>query len=267
MKLKDIDRFIFLNPSPNMYKIAEEIKLLGRNIKFYKSPEYFFSSAYKFSFHFNDKYQFIGSEDEAIEITDNIIYKFKKSFFINKFKPKTLPFPGTLKDYCLSKVKKIEFDSNNLDELEELDIIKRTYPDNFLIVSSYSTGDLTNKKLINKLVAVYDCDYELISSLKNNYFVFFVNNQRYEVFVQKNNLIITGDSNPDMLITQKLQFFEKLNLKQVNSFVISLNENSYIVNFDKNHILLNDYSYFNLSISMPQMWYKKMGQFLCTGKA
>jgi hypothetical protein len=266
MKLKDIDRFIFLNPSYNMYKIAKEIKLLGREVKFYKTPEFVISQAYKISLHFDNRYLFFTNEGGNKEITVNDIYKLKKSLFNSGFKPRNLSFSKTLKDFCLSLAKKIEIDSNQFDELEELDLTKKILPENFLIVSAYAIGDLANKRLVNKLVTIYDTDKELIESIKNNYFVFFVDSKRYEVFVQGENLVIVGDSNPDFLISKKLQFFERFNLNQVKSYVIALNENSYIVNFDKNHILLNDYSYFNISISMPDMWYKKVGQFLCTGK-
>jgi hypothetical protein len=86
------------------------------------------------------------------------------------------------------------------------------------------------------------------------------------MFISGNKLYVVGDKDSNILFKNRLPFLQRNGIKKTNEFALFFNTNSYLVNFEKKYILLNDFSYFNISVKMPDEWYERLGQYLCTGK-
>jgi hypothetical protein len=60
---------------------------------------------------------------------------------------------------------------------------------------------------------------------------------------------------------------KQFSFKKVKELVISRNRQPWAYKvIDKRIILLNDFSYFSLSLKLPDLWYEKAGRLLCSEK-
>jgi hypothetical protein len=61
-------------------------------------------------------------------------------------------------------------------------------------------------------------------------------------------------------------FLGRINANLVERYGIRRNYLSYYIKVKKIVMLMNDYSFFNLSLNPGAFWFKKMGDLLCTEK-
>ena len=147
--------------------------------------------------------------------------------------------------------------------------IDRPNDDNRLIIKSmliYSKGEsskfLTLKKIIRGKV-----DTGFYRPLKNCYYIFQKDQNRLEMFFRDEDLFLIGDKNLEKQSIHKfIPTLKKFDFEILDEFLFWFNENNFLVKHKKNNIIVNDYSYANLSVVMPDSWYEKLGRFLWEGK-
>lgn len=260
MKLKDIDRFIFLNPSPNMSILARKVSQFGRNVLLCYNKERINLNSNKLSICYDDKYFFYDLSSNEKEFTDRQAYRFKKWIFEKSPDVSSLPFRGGLRElYLLGKGKILAEQPANIAEFNG------NLSDKDIVITSY-TPISGIKKATKKYIEIYELDEDILKTLMLSYFVFFIKDLKYEMFISGNKLYVVGDKDSNILFKNRLPFLLKNGKKKTNEYSLFFNNNSYLVNFEKKYILLNDFSYFNISVKMPDEWYERLGQYLCTGK-
>lgn len=261
MKLKDIKKYIFINPSPNMLKVAKKVEEFGKKSEICVDEEIIWANCHKLSIHFGNEFLYYSNKSSEKEFIEKNAFKFKRGFFYRKPNINDTPFKGTLKELYLIKKNRILF-----EELRPLNIFNGKINDDEVLISAYSKKILSERDCKRKLVTIFEVDAETKKALCFNYFIFFIKDLKYEMFINDNKLYIVGDKEADILFGQKLEFFKKYDFKKHSEYFVYINENSYLVKSEKKYILLNDYSYFNISVKMPEEWYDKLGRYLCTGK-
>ncbi|MCB4204723.1 hypothetical protein LF845_07085 [Deferribacterales bacterium Es71-Z0220] len=261
MKLKDINRYIFINPSPNMLKVAKKIEEFGKKTEICVDKDIMAANCYKLSVHFDNEFLFYSDKNRESEFLEKNAFKFKRGLFYRHPVIENIPFKGTSKELYLINKGKILFEQKN-----DFNIFNGKPNDDEVVIFSYSKNMLSERDCKRKIVTILEVDKETSNALHFNYFIFFIKDLKYEMFLNGNKLYVVGDKDADILFSKRLEFFKKNNFKKLSEFAIYVNENPYLVKSEKNYILLNDYSYFNISVKMPEEWYHKLGRYLCTGK-
>jgi len=261
MKLKDIKKYIFINPSPNMLKVAKKVEDFGKKTEICVDEDIITANCHKLSIHFGNEFLFYSDKSSENEFLEKNAFKFKRGFFYRQPVITDTPFKGTLKELYLINKNKILFEEHN-----PFNIFNGKLNDDEILILSYSKNNLSERDCKRKIVTIFEVDTETEKALRFNYFVFFIRDLKYEMFINDSKLYVVGAKSADILFGTKLEFFKKYDFKKLSEYPIYLNENSYLVNSEKKYILLNDYSYFNISVKMPEEWYDRLGRYLCTGK-
>jgi hypothetical protein len=118
------------------------------------------------------------------------------------------------------------------------------------------------------ILSLYETDFDLYASFGEDYFVIFYNFTRVEIYVYNKFLCIIHYNiiEPINLLFLRYPFLKKFNFKKVESLNLIINDEPWLISFEsKNTILINDYSFNNLSVDMPEKWYESIGRFLCSG--
>ena len=278
MNLKDIKNFVFINPSPVLFKISNYIKDKGFNVKLTNVDFIGVSNPRKLNYFVNDDVFSIKVQSSSILKTSLI----KKSF---SFKKPFFNISGSKKNVDLDKFFNISVKGNISDAQflsinslsENLEIDSETFKsyddlfsvyDNSLFVSSWyysSSMKKINGRKFN--VSVYETDFDIYSVFNREYFVILDGKNRIEIFIFKNKLYLVSDFTEDSLgaLFKKFEFLKKFKFEREKSFDVFRNTNHY-VNVSKNIVLMNDYSFFNVSVNLPDSWIEAAGAYLCSGK-
>jgi len=116
-------------------------------------------------------------------------------------------------------------------------------------------------------VKVYETDLDVKTCFGNEFFILFLLKNRIELFRIKDLIYLVSSKNisPMDIIREKFSFMSKFEFKIKKEFLIIRNRHPWF-KLRKNYILINDYSFFNLSVKMSDDWYRTAGRYLCSGK-
>ncbi|TYB32716.1 MAG: hypothetical protein FXF49_10085 [Flexistipes sinusarabici] len=278
MKSKDINSLVFVNPSPNLYKISRAAADFGSNVEYLftdELPEIRADELFYFDKNRCFRTNLPGVKQNS---KDKHVYSFKSGIFkrnvikrhICKLCDKSL-FPNAnyvdIQMMAGHTVKESlpELKASVLDNFEE--VIRNMDPSKL-----YITGWLpyfTYKNKLEKLyLSAFKTDFDAKKCFGRDYVVFFSDYYRVEIFVKDDILYTVGKLHKHILdkLKTKLPFLKKFEYEEIYRSEMSRNCYPWAVNVTADNLLIiNDYSYFGHSAQMPEDWYQKAGRYLCTG--
>ena len=266
--------YIFLNPSPNMLKIAETVRTFGRNVVLVRNDQFPEIDAVNVHMFYNNTFQTVFPGDTASSDV-KMFTRMKKNFLagmtVNKIKSDLAAQSqdlrtGDIVDLCLLKRGVLSTREVGASKVSSATSFSKIAEDNehAIIVTGYMEFLGGNERLI-----MYDTDFDIKESLGSDYFIFFLDNERIEMCSSGNRLVTIGTKTKDHieLLSTRFRFLKKFNFKKVKELVISRNRMPWVVNnLDKRLILVNDFSFFNISIKMTDNWFEKVGRYICTDR-
>lgn len=267
MKLRDFESYLFINPSKNLLKVYQSMAIAGKKVDVLFDDFNFSTQAKNIYFIKNNHYQLIemkeNSEHKDLDVKIySKICRFKKGFFENIKRNQN---DISIKDALLLK--------NGLTTYYITDFYRQTEDNhqnkNRLIITSmlkYSEGEkikfLTLKKIMKCKI-----ESEFYNTLEDSYYIFQENHSRIEMFFGDDHLFLIGNQ-----VFEKQDAYEmiptlrKFDFTVINESLFWINENNFLVKHKKNNIIVNEYSYLDLSVNMPEIWYEKLGRFLWEGR-
>ena len=207
--------YIFLNPSPNLYRVADYVRGAGHKIKVLKNSQLPEMSSGAVHMFYGGGYKTIKSSDATQGAVSDYYTKVKKTIF-SHFAQKKITGElknlhadlsgGNLVDLSILKHGNIDCSSKNLeaDTGQTLRSLISDYPESKIITGcmEHLAGD--------EKMNLYDTDFDLKEALGGDLCVFFADGARLEVCAQGNRLITVGDKKMDHLAFMKnLQPFMK----------------------------------------------------------
>jgi hypothetical protein len=266
--------YIFLNPSPNMLKIAETVRTFGRDVVLARNDQFPEIDAVNVHMFYDGGYKTFFQSDEIV--SDIKKFSRMKKNFLARFDISSIRKElceqspelrcGDIVDLCLMKRNVLSKKEVFTTPVSSATSFSQITADNHhaVVVTGYMEFLGGNEKLV-----LHDTDFDLRESFGKDYFIFFVDGERIEVCSSGNRLVTVGPKHHDhiQLLSAKLPFLQKFNFKKVKELVIFRNRMPWIVNnIDKHLVLVNDFSFFNVSIKMTDQWFEKVGRCICTDK-
>jgi len=266
--------YIFLNPSPNLLKVAENVRNRGFDVKLVKNEQFPDITAENVHVFYDGGYRTFYQNEPGLG-TSKRFMKLKKSF-LSGFSVRNVS--GELRDISgglgcgdiidLSLFRRQALEDNNMvtSPVSSASSFSAIAEDNgnAVIVTGYLEFVAGSEKL-----SMYDTDFDINDAIGNDYIVFMCDGQRVEMCRSGNRLVIIGSKSSDNLafLSSKLHFLNKFSFKRVKELVISRNRMPWVMNsLDKKLILLNDYSYFNISVKLTSEWFDKVGKQICADR-
>lgn len=266
--------YIFLNPSPNMLKIAEMVRSCGRNVVLVRNDQFPEIDAVNVHMFYDGGYRSIFPAETAegdIKSFSRIKKNFLSNLTLSKIKGELSSISkdlssGDIVDLCLLKRGALNKKEVITTPVSSATSFSKIAADNehATIITGYMEFLGGTERLI-----MYDTDFDLKEALGKDYFIFFFGGERIEMCASGNRLVTIGSKNHDHIeiLKANLRFMKKFNFNKVKELVISRNRMPWIVNnIDKHLILVNDFSFFNISIKMSDQWVEKVGRYICTDK-
>lgn len=263
--------FIFLNPSPNLLKLAENIRSRGYMVKLVKNEQFPDINAESLHMFYDGTFRTFFMEDMP-QSSMRPFMRTRKSFlaaFAHGFIRRELrSFSKELEcgdnvDLCLLKRQSLLENRLETAAVSSAATFSDIAEDNrsAVIVTGYMEFVAGTEKL-----SMYDTDFDLKEALGNDYFVFFIKGKKIEMCRSGNRLLVIGGKHDDQLdvIKHAMPFLNKFNFKRAKELIISRNRMPWAINYiDKSLILLNDFSYFNVSVRLESEWFDKAGKQIC----
>jgi len=279
MRLKSINSYIFLNISPNLLKVALKMKEKGKCVSFLNSGDLPYNVFNKLYYFYNNTF-FEFSEKGDDYYKNNKIYNLLKPTFYNRLKSRIIR----------SELEKISSDlaggsytdltvvnNRQLDRLTDLDLadsietvnVLNPNSDEIIICNKIPSSFIKEDIADFEVVSLYKTDFDISKSIGSGNCVVFYSPFRVEMFVNNDRLCIVHNRKVDGLgvLKRKFPFLEKFFFRKVETSNFVRNDMPWIKYFDKYRlIMVNDYSFNNLSVKMPEKWYEKIGEIMCSGK-
>lgn len=257
-----------------MLKIAETVRSYGRNVVLVRNDQFPEIDAENVHMFYNKSFRTIyqgDSPNNDVKAFSRMKKNFLSGLTLGKIKSALNAESkdmgaGDVVDLCLLKRGVLSQKDMTTTPVSNATSFAKISSDNehATIVTGYMEFLGGNEKLI-----MYDTDFDLKEALGKDYFVFFLNSDRVEMCASGNRLVTVGCKNKDhvQLLSEKFPFLNKFNFKKVKELVISRNRMPWVVNnIDKHLVLVNDFSFFNISIRMTDQWFEKVGRYICTDR-
>lgn len=267
-------KLIFLNPTPNLLKVAEQVKAQGKSVRLAFNNQFPPISSTNLHVFKDGTYSTARKTPNPAEVPSELCMKMKKNVF-NFFYAKTVKSKlsefgneagnANITDLCLFKTCGVY--SHEIKHIHDEPVTHQTLlssnPDSLIVTSNIES--LSGNEKMN----MFDTDFCLKDAFGNDFFVVFAKQERIEVCVHGNRLITIGNKNSDHMqaLGELFPMFKQFSFKKVKELVISRNRQPWAYKkAEKGVVLLNDFSYFNLSLRLPELWYQKAGKLLCSEK-
>lgn len=266
--------FIFLNPSPNMVKLAENIRGRGYVVKMVRNdqiPEINANAVHMFygggfSSFYKSGQPLCGIK-HFLKLNRGMLSGIGFQLIKSKLKKLSKDMSGgDAVDYCLIKRGMISEQHTDITSVSRASSFAEIAEDNSnaAIVTGFMEFVGGSEKLI-----MYDTDFDLKEALGTDYFVFFLPGTKVEMCRSGNRLVLVSGRKEDPLelLLTLMPFMKRFGFKKVKELIISRNRMPWIINnIDKGLVLMNDYSYFNVSIKLEPEWFEKVGRKICSGQ-
>ncbi len=279
MSSKDISRFVFINPSPILCEISKYIRKKGFDVEAVSVDFMGIESPKAVNFFAKKNINSL-KKNETNLINFKAINKafvFKKPFFdFGKTKGKinlenflNVKSIGNIVDLqFLTSGSFFTFECEMSNCFESFQQVFSSF-DNCVFISAWYPDSLNQFSSKKFHVNIYETDFDIKKVFGREYFIIFDDTQRIEIFYFENKLYLISEFNDDLsnVLFKIFKFLEKYDFSKVRSFDMVRNINTYMkISKDKKKILVNDYSYFNISACMPVKWIEVAGDFICSGK-
>ena len=262
--------FIFINPSPNMEVVAKSVQDTGRSVMRMFTKEYINMRPESMWSFINCKRSSLTDKRAFTELDSNLTNLKKPLFpsfkykYVNKKLTEIDPFikSGTFQDYILLtgqlwRDADVPFKINDISFGE----VAAKYPSSTIITSKMPAA------AGRYATTFWRTDYDVQDALGNDYFFFFDGLNRYELFCVGEELVTVGPAN------EKLDWLKKVNptiarfaFEKTHSMTFHHNRNPWIKRYSANVVLLNDYSWQDASVKLPDNWVKAVRKIICEDK-
>lgn len=266
--------YIFLNPSPNLLKVADCLKYAGKSIRIASDSQFPMITSANMHIFCDGTYKTARKTSNPQEIPSEYCKAMKKNILNFMYGRKIANDltkmgdgfeQGNITDICLIKTSGIYSHTIKSQAYEQLShqTILNEFPNSFIV-----TGCMESISG-NEKMQMFDTDFNLKESFGSDYFLLFTKKDRLEICTHGNRLITIGSKNADHMeiLTSAFPMLRTFSFKRVKELIIARNRNPWAYKvIDKRIILINDYSYFNLSLKLLDVWYEKAGKLLCSEK-
>lgn len=212
----------FLNPSPNMLKIAETVRSFGRDVVLVRNDQFPEIDAVNIHMFYNSTYKTI-FPGESSNSDVKAFSRMKKNFLSGmavskKIKTELSGVSGELQsgdivDLCLLRRGVLSDKDVVTTPVSSATSFSKITADNdhATIVTGYMEFLGGNEKLI-----MYDTDFDLKEALGRDYFIFFIGKERIEMCASGNRLITIGSKHNDHIavLSTRFKFLQKFNFKK-----------------------------------------------------
>ena len=263
---------VIINPSPNMALIASELSACGRRVDLVSVPFLPVISPKRVFYFFAGSY--VCFTEDFFEETkeDDRIFMFKRGL-ISRFRmrgvSKTLTAinpdlsGGSFTDLIMLRRGMLTCASHNnaIKEFSSVEDVGSAYPDAKIVASAVlGSGNL---KLCR-----FETDYDLAETFGNDYFVFLGSGTRMEAFCHNGELLtISKEKNHIDQLAKTIPTIKKFSFKQTDEKNLLKNPAPWIINNRSPKVsVINDYSFFGASISMPPSWHVRIAAALSPEK-
>lgn len=274
---------IFVNPTPNIKKIAEQEILADRNIKFVALSQFMQYDMMRIQLCFNEQYFIVDDapDKHTAEPYDRYL-DIENSFFI---RIRDFFRAGEKQNSITKQMTKFIPDVSNYTELEVNLLNQRTISYSFFdkkdkegietfgqiedILTKNPKAIIVGNHIFNhgklKIVS-YDVEEDHKWVLDNEIIVYLYKNYLMYVYFQKDKLHIVSElDNPIEVMRQIIPSMNKFDFNKSGEINI-LTNSGYRIFKEMGIYLLNDYSYFNISINMPDAFYARVAQYIANLK-
>jgi hypothetical protein len=250
--------------------VAKYLRSFGRSVDIIYSKDFVSTRPASFWAFFGDEYTRIGDGTLSSEATSEIC-KIKKPLFAG-FRSKNL---------------------KNLIQRDIPEIASASFQDCILMSSAfwknptkeikrseYSISDIVSRFSNSKIITAYipfgggkrtishwRTDYDAAEALGNDYFFFFDDDTRHELYFQDKHLICISSSKHKLEWLKKINpTFGKFSFERVKSENFMNNTYPWVQKVSSKVFLVNDYSWHGVSAQLPDTWVKTLGTFLLNDK-
>jgi hypothetical protein len=262
--------FVFINPSPNLELVAKNLRSFGRSVDIIYSKDFVSTRPASFWAFFGDEYMRLGDGTLSSD-TLNEICKIKKPLF-SGFRGKSL---------------------KALIQKDVPDVVSATFQDSVLLTSAfwknptkeikrseYSISDIVSRYSNSSIITAYipfgggkrtisywRTDYDAAEALGNDYFFFFDDDTRHELYFQDKHLVCISGSKHKLEWLKKINpTFGKFSFERVRTENFMTNTQPWVQKVSSKVFLINDYSWHGVSAQLPDSWVKTLGAFLLSDK-
>ncbi len=265
MKLKCTKEIVFLNPSVNLNKVAILIENYGVKVGRAKTAGCLKPHGSRIVYKDEQQYN-VFRFDIVSAVLPEIFYKFGDNF-LNRFYYKNFLKKNNITSateyliknrYPLSEPK----GSSN----EEMVDISHLLNSNKVVLTSYITDKEIEGIKYNKVVAEYKLFDNLDKYIGNDYAIVKNQGVYIEFFIKDEYIYFIAD-NFDMIqqILEKT-FLKNVRIEFTNRYRMLRNDSTMIKKVRKNLYLVNDFSFFGVSLNPGKKWVESLGDYICAGK-
>ncbi|MCA1927409.1 MAG: hypothetical protein LDL13_01285 [Calditerrivibrio sp.] len=269
MKLKCTNKkFAFINPSVNMLKISLYLEDYGNSVKRYITENSIILSGNRIVYR-KDEDNIVISFDISNKFLPDQMLRFKDSFFSRYLQKRFF------KEFVLSSSYEYLLRENfpmaerylfsNCETINGIRGVIEDNKDTIFIASYLDLRDFSGIEF-NKEIAVFSPQFNVEKYIGRDYIFIYDKELRIEIFINNNHIYLMSDRYEHIEATINRTFLKNVLVEPMERFKILRNEDISCKKIYRNLFLLNDYSFFNLSLNPGKIWYERVGEYLCSGK-
>lgn len=266
MKSNGIKKYFIVNPSPNLYKLSQRLTDYGKEVELCSVEPIIKISGNRIVYKEETDYH-IYSFDITTDMIPEPLLNFKKNIFSSLstkrfLKKNRLPSHN---EYLLKNRFPIvePFIISNTTNISKLEHILSSEKNCIFLASYVTSKDISNISF-NKEVASFDISFNIEKYIGSDYIIVRYEDKNVEFFINEGKLTMLADNYDIINKVINMTFLKNIDLKLIDRYKLFRNEDPFILKLKSNFILINDYSYFNISFNPGKLWYEKLGRFLCT---
>jgi|GEM_PF-4860582 hypothetical protein len=265
MKLRFTKDILFLNPSVNLNKVALYLENYGVSVLKANTNKSIRPNGYKIVYKDDEHYN-VFRFDILPTILPDLFYRFGDNiinrFFYNRFLKQNNICTAT--EYLIKNRFPLSEPSVSYysDQIKLQDILRS---DKIVILPYITSFDLDGLKF-NKTVMEFRLYDKLDKFIGNDYAIVKNNGIYIEFFIKEDYIYFIADSFEFIEKVIAKTFLKNVKLDLTNKYGLLRNETTLIKRVSKNIYLVNDFSFFNISMNTGKKWVEALGEYICAGK-
>lgn len=265
MKLKCTKEIVFINPSVNLNKVAILAENYGVKVSRSKTSGYLKPQGNRIVYKDEHNYN-VFRFDIVSAVLPELFYKFKDNFFNRFF------YKNFLKKYQIKSATEYLIknryplaEPKGLSNEENVDISSLIHSEKIVLASYLTDRDIDGLKY-NKVIAEFKLFDNLEKYLGNDYVIVKNQNVYIEFFIKDEYIYFIADDFDMIQHVLEKTFLKNLNIELTNRYRMMRNESTMIKKVKRNLYLINDFSFFSISLNPGKKWVETLGEYICAGK-
>ncbi|GAB7140433.1 hypothetical protein RsTz2092_03810 [Deferribacterales bacterium RsTz2092] len=260
-----MSEFVFVNPSPNLELIACELEAYGREVSRVWTLEMLRARPANVWAFVGQKYSRLNGHLAKDKLDGNVT-NLKKPFFASfkyryvrqkliNINPEVAN--GSFQDYILLTGEIWNDTKSNPPAFSKqtIDGVIAQYPDSIIITSqlpAYSG---------KRVVSMWESDYDVLDALGDDYYMFFEGNTRHELLCLEGKLRCVSDSASLDWLARLNPTMKRFKFENISSYSFIQNTNAWLDKYSSSIFIVNDYSWLNFAVRMPDSWARDVSSF------